>query len=1153
MSRKNRRGKEPKIFSQPNNTSLSEEIIEDLTDETPSFITLRKQLLDDLDLLAFLKENRHIDEKDKKQLKKEINRFLRTEMFLYVVDLIQSELSLIEASSLFVLKYEPLISFENSKDKTLAKKLRRILMLRYPITHNPQIWYERVQDYMEYPAQLRLFREEKTPQPTLVYEPDQYTRSVDRLAAYRELLEDHIEKPETPLKQVDLSLGKTLYYSAKEHPSDEKTKIISVPLPDSVVDLIQNGIDLSPYQLSNYEEKPSLQIPKDFSVEKMLERVAGEKDKLPLIRFTYPNGQEKLDLTGVSHILGALGVGKSNFKYGMTDYFLNGHPHSDIPFKKANRIAIIEDKVTTVFDVVKKLRKMGINAIPIIGKDDEKHFNTLLKDVSPEQYSITNENDELFRTIELSDWVSGECFILSGQANFTSETQEAPCTRLKQNKLGLGPSVCCPYATLCGRMKRYRDMKEAEVWVTTVPSLLTANIPHAFNPNKRTFFELIYDNVDLVFFDEVDGTQDILDNGFLKDNPLLNGYELSSNLKQLRTRIEKNFRLPETPPLMIGLTEFERARTHFNELLFNCASARYYLEKNILTLKSMTYQITNRVDTEKTTPENLNRLQMELKVLSSIANIHFITSSRDQMFENELQNNIWYGPYQKINQNYETKNNKEDYREYNDFLKAIEKNYQSMGIHFKKNDPAELKLIYEMTAIFVALVDVDRFYKMIVTECDIIRTSNPTLMDNLHDLKLNPLLISNFTLEPLLEDMRYGYLFKEIEGKNTYQLELHQYSGVGRKILFTLSDIKSDLGQKGPAVIGLSGTSFFKDSLKYNFIKEPDLLLESINKDGSIRKEGSMKIHYIPKVSSKMPPKGKSVTQVPYTTITQGGSETSKRLEQYYEILKHLDGANDVKINYLEQATEGKKPSILVTGNYDEAEGVHQWLLSHGYQSIGLVREAKEGEFILTRGDVEGIATNEQHKDAKFLVVSLESIARGYNILNETFDSHFGSVFFLTRPYPQPLSLANSLKKTHALYDYIVEDLKEDVELTLSEKLYDLYVRNALNFDNAYHLGYWNDLTELQKRWISADALVPIKQMIGRTQRNQNNTTVYFCDGSFSPRENKDFMGTSKGDSMFDCWLYSLKETIEQHPFGASLFGEFYRALTEMVEEYRGK
>ena len=224
---------------------------------------------------------------------------------------------------------------------------------------------------------------------------------------------------------------------------------------------------------------------------------------------------------------------------------------------------------------------------------------------------------------------------------------------------------------------------------------------------------------------------------------------------------------------------------------------------------------------------------------------------------------------------------------------------------------------------------------------------------------------------------------------------------------------------------------------------------------------------------------------------------------------------------------------------------------SRGYHSLGLVREEREGDFTITRGEVEGIAKNKKHKEAQFFVVSLESIARGYNILNDFQDSHFGSVFFLNRPYPQPLSLENSLKKTHALYDYVLEDLINDVDLTISEKLYEAYRRNSINFDNAYHLGFWNDLTEQEKLWISADALVSIKQMIGRTQRNQNSTDVYFCDGAFCPRDNKDFIGTSKGDSMFDYWLRSLEKSINQHPFGKSLFGEFYRALKEMVNEYK--
>lgn len=1099
--------------------------------------TLKEKLSQDNVLINFLVKNHKVPETNFEQdIAIEVDRFIRMEMILYVVDLIQSDLPLNEASSLFILKNEPLISFENSKDKPLAQKLRRILMLRYPITNNPLIWYERVQQYMEFPTQLRLFREEQTPKPTLIYDPHQCTRADDRLTIYREFLEEHIIKKDSPFKMPKSDNGGYLYVQPKLNQLDGQKQAIPIPLSPTAIELIEEGLNLKPYQLPNYMPKTSLSIPENFSIEQMLKYVGGEDSNLPLIKFNFGNDQIKhLDLKGIIHILGALGVGKSNFKYGMTRYLLEE--------QHANRIAIIEDKVTTVFDVVKKLRGMGINAIPIIGKDDEKHLHGVMNKLSIEDY--------LKSDFDFLEWVSGECLMLSSQGDFQAETKEAPCNRLKESRSGCGPSVCCPFITKCGRMKRYRDMNEATVWVTTVHSVISGNIPQAFNPNKRTFFEILYDNTDLIFFDEVDGTQDILDGAFIQSSNLLNGYELSHDLAQLRTRIEKVVRLKEAPRLSVALAGFENARAHFNELLFNCGEARQKIKGSILTIKSLLYQITKAIDTEKTEIKNAEKLEMELKSLMSIVNIHFYTLNREKAFQTHLEHNEWFLAYDRIIQNYEKRENKGDYREYSEFLKTIETRFNELSIHFKDESPKNKKLIYEMTAFLIVLVDLDRFYKMIVTECDHIRMNNPVLTNDLYGLKMNPSPTSIFTYEPLLEDMKYGYLIEEIEGKDSYQLELYQYNAVGRKILFTLSDIKEPMNQSGPVVIGLSGTSFLPDSLKYNFIKKPDLLLESINKDGSLRKEGMITAHYIPTVSTVTTNSRKSVTEMPYVTVSGGGSRTEERMERYRSILLHLDGFNTEKINYLETATVGKKPSIIVTGNYSEAEGVHHWLQSRGYHSLGLVREEREGDFTITRGEVEGIAKNEKHKDAQFFVVSLESIARGYNILNDFQDSHFGSVFFLNRPYPQPLSLPNSLKKTHALYDYVLEDLIEDVDLTTSEKLYEAYRRNSMNFDDAYHLGFWNDLTEQEKLWISADALVPIKQMIGRTQRNQNSTDVYFCDGAFCPRDNKDFIGTSKGDSMFDCWLRSLENIINQHPFGKSLFEEFYRALKEMVNEYK--
>lgn len=1148
-----------KEFGKESCFSEEEEIDQDASPQE-QFKLLKEKFKKDEDFINYLREREGLAETDKlpaDKLSYEVGRFIWTEIYLYSFELLNIELPLDEATQVFVFKNEPLLQQELSKASDLAKRLRRIIMLRHhKPTGNPASWSERVNEYLAFPKNLRLYGSRlnvakiitrktiadtfsNTVEETEVKERsflasnrERCDRFLDRLSIYEAILNDFITEKDKELVMVDSEKGMNLY-SIHSNLTDQNKPfqaVVTTPLHPAALELLAEDL-LEPYILPNYQKKVPLSIPENFSVEKMLQYVDGPNHNLPLVRFRFadPNTNQ-LTFQGVIHILGALGVGKSNFKYGMTKFFLEE--------QGAKRIAIVEDQVSNVLKVVKKLRSMGINAIPLIGKDDQRHLSAYLKTLKVEDY----EKDETL------DWLFGECLILSSQNDYTSEAKYAPCRKLSQREDGQGKMVTCPYISVCGRMKRYRDLNEAPVWVTTIHSVLHANIPEAFNRNKRTFFELLYDTADLVFFDEVDGSQEILDHGFLKSDLLFQGNTWSKDLLTLRSRMEAGLAGEKANRLFVALNAFEEARTHFNSLLHNCSATRERAKDRVFTLKSLYYQILNSLDKEQMSKANFEKIQTELKSLLKVANIHFYSKSREGGFQEALNQSFLYNAYTDLVNEYEKGSVKGRYREYTTLLGDIETFFEEHATIFNEYYQNKPSLIYELTAFLIVTVDIDRFYKMLITECDRIRLSNPTLLEGLNSLNIDGLTVSPFTHEPLL-DMRYGYFISEIKDSEEYSLELYQYSGVGRKLLHSLAHLKDDLGMPGPAVVGLSGTSFFEDSLTYNFNFKPHLLLESINKDGSVRGEGKIKAYYIPTVAiNDKKTSRKSVLEIPYVQISGSGDTLKKRCESYFQILNHLNGMNDDKINYLNMATE-EKPALVVTGNYKEAEAVHAWLCSKGFSSVGLVQEPKNGEFIITRSEVEDLAKSD-YKHRQFLVVSLASIARGYNILDDEHNSHFGAVFFLTRPYPQPFSFIGSLKKTHARYDDVVAKINEMSDLSALERFAKLYFENDDNFDAFYNMGYWSVLTEEEKTWISADALVPIKQMIGRTQRNQNDTMIFFCDGAFSQRINKDLIGTDAGDSMIDCWLRSLNQIITSHPFGESLFGELYRALVEMVKDY---
>ena len=92
-------------------------------------------------------------------------------------------------------------------------------------------------------------------------------------------------------------------------------------------------------------------------------------DSRPNISMEILNEQDEIELKEIIHIVGSLGSGKSTYKYAQV--YEGVH-------KYGLKIGIVEDTVCNIISTTKTLRRLGINAIPIIGATTEKKtFNKL--------------------------------------------------------------------------------------------------------------------------------------------------------------------------------------------------------------------------------------------------------------------------------------------------------------------------------------------------------------------------------------------------------------------------------------------------------------------------------------------------------------------------------------------------------------------------------------------------------------------------------------------------------------------------------------------------------------------------------------------------------------------------------------------------------
>ena len=107
--------------------------------------------------------------------------------------------------------------------------------------------------------------------------------------------------------------------------------------------------------------------------------------------------------------------------------------------------------------------------------------------------------------------------------------------------------------------------------------------------------------------------------------------------------------------------------------------------------------------------------------------------------------------------------------------------------------------------------------------------------------------------------------------------------------------------------------------------------------------------------------------------------------------------------------------------------------------------------------------------------------------------------------------------------------------------------RNCFSeYKNILSISYWSRLNEEDREIMSWFMLVPIKQAIGRMQRNGNDCDVFFCDEAFCTAIEKQEKQNVK-NSVFYAW-HSLLEKYMDNDVIKNLFGNFNNSISELIE-----
>ncbi|OOM78820.1 hypothetical protein [Clostridium sp. BL-8] len=1008
-----------------------------------------------------------------------ISQFTDVEISLYVLSRLNNKIKIYDAWSLFTKYFRDLSCVD--EDEESIKNIFAVRINNIELGKQGK-WKRLIDNYLKIGNKLRIYDLDDNgfiKRIIAQYDDERekyYDDEIKRL-----LEEEKID--ETLIGEYELGYTNKLI---KQNKSEYKK--YSVP----VIEINKNYQDLLP----KYKDKKRSTISQNTNWKEIFNMMGKKFVNRPSISLSMLHEEDRIETKGLIHVVGALGAGKSTFKYS--------HIYNEV---KSNnlKIGVIEDTVSNVIATVKTLRNLGINAVPIIGISNE--FNHL------KNYYNSIENKDNIEDDEILKYLSGSC-IAKALANDIEKALEKPCNKLREGK----EKVICPYYNSCGSMYRFRQLQDADVWVTTPHNIVKGILPKFIDKYQRSIYELFYDNLDLIIVDEADGVQSILDSQLMPSSHLNYGNEsILNKLVDFKNEINsKNININKIDAynLITNIGILEVLLTKITRICLKLNKAQRYLANKMITPTELFKEIKFVLEQEESNKEFTDYLEEYVRFTDTY-----------EIKEEEINHQL-AEKFNKIDLMQEEEKYPED-RFYNDVDNILEKFNVKLPLN-NRGKNIDRQLFVEKIEILILLVQLDYLIKLIALQYSNFQQKDYSEMKHLDGIEMPADRLIKWVKEPCIGTI-YGYKFSFKEG---LQIDMMRYAGVGRSLLENWATLKDDINLEGPGVICLSGTSYSPGSAHYNLKAEPDILLKGI------KGEGKITMHFVPKLDDN---------NDRFIRISGGNYDYKE------DNLKELVRKNLRTIKY--QLEKTKRKVLIIVNSYDDCESVGE-ILSYKneftYRIVG--KENNEDKFMITKDNLENFEALTDGAD--ICVVPLSIISRGYNILSKeknedgSENSFFGSAFFLIRPYMVPGDFDSYIQMLHHKLNKIIEEV-QNKSVDYNTRL-EAFRKNCFaEYKNILSISYWSRLNSEDRDIMSWFMLVPIKQAIGRMQRNGNDCEVFFCDEAFCTAIEKQEEQNIK-NSVFYAWNLLLKKHINNDVI-RNLFGNFCDSLENLITDIDNK
>nr|BBH91696.1 hypothetical protein KTC_64470 [Thermosporothrix sp. COM3] len=907
-----------------------------------------------------------------------------------------------------------------------------------------------------------------------------------------------------------------------------------------------------------------------------------------------------LKLDGYAYVVGAVASGKSTMaKLILADAAL--HPEKDM------RVTLVVGDTMSALNLADDFNRLFCQwgeqpvAVPLLGRSTrDRHLKHLYR--SSQFRSDHWALRWLNTACPLQALVTDSPAQLVTPGNEPCEALYKPLKKPKQRK----NYQYCPLFATCPAKQLYRDMPGARIWITTPGALGVSRIPAQVEKRMVHLTNIVYEQSDLVIFDEADMVQAWFDDLFagetvLTNEAIGNGLLDVEDVESAQAWIPQRAQ-PAATRRWLGAER--QSLTAISNILSSLADIehgaflRHWIGRHFFTALTLAYKLVwrllgypewdseefKKLDQIKASKEvqaivayfeqlsYRDPLTMRLPIgvkareedaVSHLAQImRFIIAAGDSGHNPAIREECWSWLQAFIPNIEQT-------------MQQLERTYAQKQTRGARAVPLPTRDTFALCLEFVLnVMTLDRNVQIVFYEW-YNKPENMMTALNEHSLERSPRYLMDVLPIPPTGRMFGTYYSKEIElGRNEEKkqrgpasLSIFAYQNIGRWYTMNFHQLFTNLdGRRGPNVLALSGTSWLPHSSRWHIDIQPQGMLDpSLGAQQAIAQSS---FFYCPQYKKE----GNKVLPI----RVSGSNDMLQALKNMIRVLTdehHVSRASFKK--ELEKLRElgqqqphywrDRERLLLLVNSYEQAKHVFEALRASSqwkaaapgeiqYLSQAETDEDEERvDDILYRSDVEDFALT----NGKILIAPLQAIGRGYNILNREGKAAFGSIYFLTRPMPFPADtqvLAQELNRR--TLDWCKDSqfpawqepelIGKALELRRTASAYWRKAELRSFYRLLEHEDENGNITYSERLNLAATTAGHINQACGRLLRGGVPFRAYFIDAAWAPETARQPNSKEAADTSLLAAVIQVLQDYMESPIGEGLYASIVDALVDI-------